>query len=133
MEEFKTLAQYIAENYDSASKIVEACVGEITAAAIEVKRLLPDCKVLIVDLERPSSMPEGVEFVEDDVTDPDLQVYEGADLIYSFRVPFELHEVLRDIARKTGADLLLKPVADEGVPEKGELINYRGVSFYLFK
>lgn len=133
MEELKAIAVYIAKNYESASKIVEACVGETTAPAAELKRLLPNSKLLIVDLKRPSSVPDEIEFLKDDVTNPDLSIYKGADLIYSLRAPFELYESLLDIARKTGADLILKSVTDEEVPEKGELINYHGVPFYLFK
>lgn len=133
MDEFKTIAQYIAERYKSAIKIVEVGAGRTTSLAAEVKRLLPDSRVVIVDLEKPPIMPSGVEFFKDDLMNPNLEIYEEADLIYSFRPPFELYGHLLDVARKVGADLLLKPVTDERVPEEGKLVNYRGIPFYKFK
>ncbi len=55
-------------------------------------------------LDRPT--PEGVCFVRDDVTDPDLAVYRGADAVYARHCPPELQRPTRDVARTVGAPFL---------------------------
>jgi hypothetical protein len=132
MEELRVIAGYIAQNYWSADKIVEVGVGKVPETVRELRSLLPKCRLVVTDIEEPEELPEGVRFVYDDVTEPNLQIYEGASLVYSIRPPSELQPSLFKIARKIGADLLIKSVADEGVPEGGKLVNYQGATFHLF-
>jgi len=51
------------------------------------------------------TLEEGVRFVRDDVTDPDLPIYEDADALYALNLPPELQVPVADIARRVGADL----------------------------
>lgn len=131
MEELRAIAEYIAESYGSASKIVEVGVGKVPETVRELRRLLPKCQLVVTDIEEPEELPEGVRFVYDDVTEPNVQIYEGASLVYSIRPPSELQPFLFKIARKVGADLLIKSVADEEVLEGGKLFNYQGATFHL--
>nr|WP_135306272.1 UPF0146 family protein [Halomicroarcula amylolytica] len=50
------------------------------------------------------SVPDGVAFVVDDVTDPELAVYEGTDIVFARNLPPELHRPTRAVARRVGAD-----------------------------
>lgn len=134
MHEFKAIAKYIAENYPSATKIVEVGVGKVPDVAIELQGLLPACEVIVTDVAELPELSGRVKFVHDDITEPNLGIYEGAALIYSVRPPPELQPYLLEVARGVGADLLIKPLAGESMSLRGgNLINYRGVAFYMFK
>lgn len=134
MHEFKAIAGYIAENYPYAKKIVEVGVGKIPDVAIEIQRLLPNCEVIVTDVLEPPELSGRVKFLRDDITEPNLSVYEGAVLIYSVRPPPELQPYLRGVARKVGADLLIKSLTGESISLKGgNLINSQGVAFYVFR
>jgi uncharacterized UPF0146 family protein len=61
--------------------------------------------VIATDI-RPCRVPARVRFVRDDVTDPDLSVYAGADAIYARNLPPDLHRPARDLAREVGARFL---------------------------
>lgn len=134
MQEFKAIANYIAEKYRSAGKIIEVGVGRVPGVAIELQRLLPACELIVTDVAEPPALPEQVKFVRDDITKPDLRIYEGAALIYAVRPPPELQPYLLEVARGVGADLLIKPLAGESMPLRGgTLINYQGIAFYVFE
>lgn len=134
MDEFKAIARYIAESYPAATKIIEVGVGKMVDVALELSQLLPSCQVIVTDVVEPLALPERVEFLHDDITKPDMRLYEGAALIYAMRPPPELQPYLLKVAQGVGADLLIKPLAGESTPLKGgELINYQRATFYLFK
>jgi len=134
LHEFKAIAEYIAENYPSAKKIAEVGVGKVPDVAIEVQRLLPKCGVIVTDVAEQTELLVRVKFVHDDITEPNLNIYEGAALIYSVRPPPELQPYLLQVAQKAGADLLIKPLASESMYLKGgNLINYQGIAFYVFR
>ena len=48
-------------------------------------------------------VPDGVRFVVDDVTDPDLDVYADADVVFARNLPPELHRPARAVAREADA------------------------------
>jgi len=132
MEELRAIARYISEEFRGARKIVEIGVGNVPVVAAELRRLLPACDLVITDIEVPQEIPAGVRFARDDVTEPNLDIYRGADLLYSIRPPPELHVHILRVSRDVGAPLLLKPTSDEDVPGGGRVVNYRGATFYLF-
>jgi uncharacterized UPF0146 family protein len=133
LREFEAIADYIAERYPRARKIVEVGIGALPATAIELSRRLPGCEIIATDLYHPPPLPSSVRFERDDVTNPKLEVYEGATVIYAMRPPPELQPHLLRLARKVGADLILKPLAAESVLPGGKLVNHRGTTFYLFE
>jgi len=133
LHEFKAIAEYIAQNYPSAKKIVEVGVGKVPDVTIELQRLLPECEVIVTDVAEPPKLSGRVKFVRDDITEPKSSIYEGAALIYAVRPPPELQPYLLEVARKAGADLLIKPLASESISLRGgNLINYQGVAFHVF-
>lgn len=48
-------------------------------------------------------VPAGVTFVRDDVTDPDISIFEGAGAVYALRLPPELQRAVVAVAREVGA------------------------------
>jgi uncharacterized UPF0146 family protein len=60
--------------------------------------------VTATDVESRETPPE-VEFVRDDVTDPDRRVYAGADAIYARNFPRELHSSALALAEAVDAAL----------------------------
>jgi uncharacterized UPF0146 family protein len=84
-------------------RVVEIGVGRRDAVARALAEA--DVAVTATDIEtRP--VPSGVTFVVDDVTDPTISVYEGAEALYALNLPPELHRPAADLARSVGADLL---------------------------
>lgn len=132
MRELKSISRWISENYRSADKIVEIGVGRATQVLKDLREKLPNCELVATDV-REGPVPEGVKFVLDDVTDPEREVYRGADLVFSLRAPVELYPYLRNIARWVEADLLIKPVSSEETPPWARLVNYSGASFYILR
>lgn len=133
MRDFEAIADYIADRYPHARKIVEVGVGALPATAIELSRRLPDCEIIATDISPSPPLPPGVRFERDDVTNPRLEVYEGAALIYAMRPPPELQPYLLKLARRVSADLIVKPLAAESVVLGGRSVNHRGTTFYLFE
>jgi uncharacterized UPF0146 family protein len=132
LHEFTAIAEYIAEKYPSAKKIVEVGVGKVPDVAIALERVLPNCEIIVTDVVEGTGLSGRVKFVRDDITEPNLGIYEGAMLIYSVRPPPELQPYLHRVARKVGADLLIKPLTGESMSLRGgKLINYHGVAFYV--
>lgn len=117
------VADYISAHYDG--RVVEVGVGSNTQVADILRRRGHD--VVVTDIEDHSH--EG--FVQDDVTNPDLRVYEDASLIYSVRPPYELHGALQDLAEVVGVDLLIVPLSGEDSPLDYELQNHDGRPLYL--
>jgi uncharacterized UPF0146 family protein len=86
--------------YDS---LVEVGIGNRSdTAAVLADR---GCVVVATDVHE-RSVPDGVSFVRDDVTDPDPAVYADADAVYALNCPPELQRPLRDVADAAGADCL---------------------------
>ncbi len=100
-------------------ELIEIGVGnrpEIAAALAERGR-----RVTATDLYDRSVSPP-VRFVRDDVTDPDLTVYAGADALYALNCPPELQRALVDAAAAASADCLFTtlgadPAIVEATPE----------------
>jgi hypothetical protein len=120
---FEAIAGYIAKNYKG--KVVEVCVGRNWKTA----ELLADkLEVFAVDLVE-AKPPSNINFFKDDITSPNLSIYEGASLVYSIRPPPELHSSIVQLAEKAGADCLIRPL-DEFC--SGKLVNHRGEYFYVW-
>ncbi len=129
---YKDFVEYIINNYPGAKKIIEVGVGSQSGVLEELDKAL-DAQVIGTDIK--TSDPE---IVSDDIMNPDLRIYENADLIYSLRLPIELHSYIKEIANIAGSDLIIKPLSTEYVDQKNlfkevKLVNYKSVFFYLFK
>ena len=112
----------LAARLDGADHAVEVGIGRRP----DVARSLAARGVTVTATDvhdRPT--PEGVRFVVDDVTDPTLEHYRDADVVYALNCPPELQRPLVDLARRVsaacyfttlGADPAVVPVSRESIP-----------------
>ncbi|WP_436927954.1 UPF0146 family protein [Halosimplex amylolyticum] len=112
----------LVDRFAAFDAAVEVGVGRRTVVAEALADAGTD--VVATDLHA-QSVPDGVRFVRDDVTDPDLSVYADADLLYALNLPPELHRPTLAVAREAGAtfafttlgtDQPLVPVERETLP-----------------
>ncbi|MEM1578500.1 MAG: UPF0146 family protein [Archaeoglobaceae archaeon] len=117
------LAEFIAERY---RKVAEIGIGSNKALA----ELLASkgVKVVATDIK---TVKTSVEFYIDDIFKPKIEIYRGVELIYSIRPPPELFEPILELSRILNADCIIKPLYGDYF--NGELVNYKGLSFYLWR
>ncbi|WP_176393269.1 UPF0146 family protein [Natronolimnobius baerhuensis] len=77
--------------------VVEIGIGRRTDLAVTLENA--GVSVVATDITQ-REVPAGVEFVEDDIVDPDLAVYADADAIYARNLPPELHRPALEVARE---------------------------------
>jgi hypothetical protein len=83
-------------------RLVEVGIGHNTDLAVALAAR--GVAVIATDVV-PREVPKGVEFVRDDVTDPDRAIYEDAEAIYAQRLPPELQRPTWELARSVGVPL----------------------------
>jgi len=124
IEKYKEFAEFILLNLkNKESKIIEVGIGKERAVYDELKRA--KARIIAVDIDITSE-----EFVKDDITKPNVEIYKGSEIIYSIRPPPELYPFLREIAKKVKALLIIKPLATDEPPEF-KLVNYKGIALYI--
>nr|WP_276252173.1 UPF0146 family protein [Halomicroarcula sp. SHR3] len=115
-----------------ADSVVEVGVGNRSDVAAGLAERGVD--VTATDI-RERSVPELVSFVRDDVTEPTLSVYEGADVVFARNLPPELQRPVRDVARRAdaacwfttlGGDPVVVPAEPEQLP--GGVVLYRATA-----
>ena len=122
------LARFILARY--SGKVVEVGIG----AAPEVALLLvPQREVVATD--KVGRALGGMAIVGDDIFSPSLDLYRGASLIYSIRPPLEIQLAMGRLAKKVGAEVMVRPLGDEIASIPGfrrTLVNSGEARFYLF-
>lgn len=100
--------------------LVEVGIGARTDVAA---RLANDTSVTATDI-RSCTVPDGVAFVHDDVTDPAIDVYAAADALYALNLPRELHRPTRAVARTVGTELFFTTLGGEfpAIPTDAETL-----------
>lgn len=83
-----------------AERVVEVGVGNRpdVAAGLAARGV----SVVATDVVERETPPD-VSFVVDDVTAPDIAVYEGADVVFARNLPPELQRPVADVAERVGA------------------------------
>ena len=116
----------LARRLSDFDRVVEIGVGRAPDLAAELAAA--SVTVTATDV-RERSVPDGVRFVVDDVTDPNKRVYEDADAIYGLNLPPELQRPCATLAASVdaaflfttlGGDPPIVPVSRETIP--GETI-----------
>ncbi len=124
------LAEFISTNYEP-QVVVEVGIGNKWDIAIQLSST--GFKVIATDIMDLDPLDHGdFDFVKDDITDPHMRIYYDAGLIYSIRPPPDIFSSIINVARYSGADCLIRPLGNE-FPQGGELINYKGERFYLWR
>jgi len=125
---WKDLASYIIRECNPHDKVVEVGVGRFFKVAEYLQ------KHSIIDLTLTDIKPSHPCILEDDITNPNLEIYKGASLIYSIRPPLELHEHLIKVAGKVQAKLLIRPLSTEHPSiDDMKLVNYKRSFFYEYE
>ncbi len=122
------LARFILARY--SGKVVEVGVGSVPDVALH---LAPHLEFVATD--KTARSVGGLEVVADDVFSPNLDLYRGASLLYSIRPPLEMQLAMGRLALDIGADVIVRPLADEVAEIPGfsrTLVNEGQARFYLF-
>lgn len=120
----------ISEVGDEPVKIAEIAVGKFSQVA---DRLAQKENITLI---RTDIIPNDSSVIKDDITNPNLELYNGVDIIYSIRPPSELQPYLLELAQKTDAQLIIKPLTNEDLNTgrvKMKLKNYGRASFYVLR
>ena len=115
-----TLGDALATRLARFDDFVEVGVGARTDVAA---RLADGASVTATDIHA-YAVPDGVTFVRDDVTDPEMAVYADADALYALNLPRELHRPTRAVARTVGTELFFTTLGGElpAVPTETETL-----------
>ena len=105
-------SEYIIANYKNASRIVEVGVGGFPLVGLILQEHL-NMDIIMTDIK-----PYHDLVILDDITNPDLNIYRDASLIYSIRPPEELQQHIKVVAEAVGADLIIKPLSTELYPSR---------------
>jgi len=136
----ENIIEYIVSYYSNSKKIVEVGVGRLPEIAFAIKEKLPDAEIIVTDIN-PNTLAKisnyhNIEFATDDVTSPNMRIYNNSDLIYSIRPPPELQYYLLRIAKTVKADLILRVLTNEPVcvrHPKHKVINYKKTVLNVFQ
>lgn len=118
------LVDFIAGRYNNA---VEIGIGHFPDVAFAL--LDKGISVFATDI-RPFHYRK-LKVIVDDITKPDLSLYDGINLIYSMRPPPEVVPYMERLAEKVSADLIIKPLSSEYL-EGGRLIRNGNTTFFLW-
>lgn len=124
-------AEYIlSEAGDETVKIAEVAVGRFDKIA-ETLSSKENITLIKTDI-----LPKDSSVVKDDITNPNLELYEDVDIIYSIRPPSELQPYIVKLAEKIGSQLIIKPLTNEDLNTgrvKMKLKNFNKASFYILR
>ena len=125
---WKNFEEYILSQCDkNPTRIAEIGVGKFSQVYDELNKK-NNINIIKTDIN-----PADASVIKDDVRNPDLNLYNNTDIIYSIRPPSELQPYIIDLAIKTKAKLIIKPLFNEDINSKKiklKLKNYKKASFY---
>ena len=111
------IGNYIAGHY---AGVIEVGVGNNPGAAIIIHAA--GIPIRCTDIKN-RELPNGIDFVIDDVFEPDLSIYAGADVLYAIRPAIEMMAPLITLAKKVHCDLLVYHLGFEFYETGGEQID----------
>ena len=131
LEEF--LLKLAIENSEKTvqkTKMVEIGVGKFQTISKNLSKN-ENIDLIMTDID-----PANEDIVKDDVFNPDMSIYEDADILFSIRPPGELQEAIMKIRDQVNATLIIKPLFNEDLnieTQKMKLKNYNRASFYIYE
>ena len=120
------------KDYPRNTKFVEIGIGSNTLCA---EKLAADgFSVRAADIRSglPIDGSSGIIFRSDDIFEPDLEFYRGADLIYSIRPGIEMVPSLISIAKAVNCDLIVYHLGCEIYGSGGEIIDIGDVILHRY-
>lgn len=131
LEEFiLKLAIENSEKTGEKTKIVEIGAGKFQTISKNLSKN-ENIEVTMTDID-----PANEDIVKDDVFNPNMAIYEDADILFSIRPPAEIQEAIMQIRDKVNATLIIKPLFNEDLnmkTQKMRLKNYNRASFYIYE
>lgn len=131
LEEFiLKLAIENSEKTGEKTKIVEIGAGKFQTISKNLSKN-ENIEVTMTDID-----PANEDIVKDDVFNPNMTIYEDADILFSIRPPAEIQEAIMQIRDKVNATLIIKPLFNEDLnmkTQKMRLKNYNRASFYIYE
>ena len=125
---WQNFAEYILSRCEkNPTSICEIAVGKFTQF-FDYLNEQENVEIIKTDIS-----PNDPSVIKDDITNPNLKIYENLDIIYSIRPPSELQPYIINLALKTDTKLIIKPLFNEDINGKNvklKLKNYKKASFY---
>ena len=119
-----------SEKTGKKTKIVEIGVGKFQTISKNLSKN-ENIELIMTDID-----PANEDIVKDDVFNPNMSIYEDADILFSIRPPGELQEAIMKIRDEVNATLIIKPLFNEDLnikTQKMKLKNYNRASFYIYE
>ncbi len=127
---WEEIGEYIIKNNNLPLNIIEIGIGKY----YDISDYLSNKKE--INIKKIDINPSREDIIKDDISQPNMELYENADVIYSIRPPYEIQPYLIDLAEKLNCELIIKPLTGETLNSscfKMKLINYKKISFYTTK
>lgn len=103
-------ADSVPDALATADRLVEVGIGtNYTTASALAER---GCVVVATDIV-DRSVPDSIEFIRDDITDPNLDIYQDTDIIYAIRCPTELQTSLATVGAAVDATVCFTTLGSE--------------------
>lgn len=112
-------------NLDSC-KVVEIAIGKFFTVSDYLSNQ-ENIEFISTDID-----PDNKNVIFDDISDPNIDIYKNAKIIYSIRPPQELQPYIENIVTKIGSKLIIKPLFNEDlmIDSNIDLFNYKKAIFY---
>ncbi len=119
LQDSNDVVEYILKKYSKASKIVEIGIGSEESVFSTLKQM-GGFELTAVD---SSKSQKGIL---DNIFEPEISIYQGAELLYSIRPSPEMIPAIRKIGEKVGADVLIRPLSTDAChkPAQMKLVNH---------
>ena len=119
-----------SEKTGKNTKIVEIGAGKFQTISKNLSEN-ENIDIVMTDID-----PANENIIKDDVFNPNMNIYKGADILFSIRPPAELQEAIMKIRDDVNATLIIKPLFNEDLnmkTRKMKLKNYNRASFYIYE
>ena len=128
---WQDFAEYILnETKNKKVKIAEIGIGKFNGIS-EILEKQDNITLIKTDIN-----PADATIIKDDITNPNLDLYNDMDIIYSIRPPSELQPCLVKLANTLNCQLIIKPLTNEDLNTgnvKMKLKNFKKASFYILR
>lgn len=137
------IIEFITGLIPKPRKIIEIGVGKLPKIALKLAEKFPRAEIIVTDMDSQiiqqirRQYPQ-IKAIIDDITKPNIKLYQNANLIYSIRPPPELAPYLLKLAKKVRAPLMIRPLNSEiheiqSVLERAEIIRFKQAALILMR
>lgn len=127
---WEEIGEYILKNNKLPLNIIEIGIGQY----YDISDYLSSKQD--VNIKRIDINPSRDDIIQDDISNPNMEIYENSDILYSIRPPYEIQSYLMNLAEKLDCELIIKPLTGEELHSscsEMKLKNYKKIIFYTRK